>query len=92
MLYNIIVQRFDPDAIAAATNNYSKDAKLGEGGYGEVYKATINGSFVAVKRLSLVSTYYSCSHCHSSACPYRQGPEHCLPQNQELSLTPPLRP
>lgn len=30
--------QFDFDTIAAATNNFSGDNKLGEGGFGEVYK------------------------------------------------------
>ena len=39
----------------SATNNFSPNAKLGEGGFGEVYKGMLHGSFVAVKRLSIVS-------------------------------------
>ncbi|MBA0598760.1 hypothetical protein Gorai_008507, partial [Gossypium raimondii] len=39
--------------IEVATNNFSYSNKLGEGGFGEVYKATLpNGQEIAVKRLS----------------------------------------
>ncbi|KAL1325444.1 hypothetical protein AAHE18_13G161600 [Arachis hypogaea] len=38
--------------LAKATDNFSSNKKLGEGGFGPVYKATINGQELAVKRLS----------------------------------------
>uniref|UniRef100_A0A2P2MSF5 non-specific serine/threonine protein kinase n=1 Tax=Rhizophora mucronata TaxID=61149 RepID=A0A2P2MSF5_RHIMU len=42
--------------IAKATNNFSIDNKLGEGGFGPVYKGTLpDGQEIAVKRLSLSS-------------------------------------
>ncbi|XP_061978504.1 cysteine-rich receptor-like protein kinase 10 isoform X1 [Populus nigra] len=45
--------QFDLSTIEAATNNFSADNKLGEGGFGEVYKGTLpNGHQIAVKRLS----------------------------------------
>ncbi|KAM6585134.1 hypothetical protein CsatB_012136 [Cannabis sativa] len=45
--------QFDLATIEAATNKFSADYKLGEGGFGEVYKGTLpNGQQVAVKRLS----------------------------------------
>ncbi|OWM83527.1 hypothetical protein CDL15_Pgr013008 [Punica granatum] len=45
--------QFDFAAIQAATNNFSADNKLGEGGFGEVYMGRlVNGQDVAVKRLS----------------------------------------
>ncbi|XP_031500696.1 cysteine-rich receptor-like protein kinase 44 [Nymphaea colorata] len=44
---------FDLDCIKAATNNFSDENKLGEGGYGPVYKGMLpDGRTVAVKRLS----------------------------------------
>ncbi|KAM1186508.1 hypothetical protein FF1_015660 [Malus domestica] len=44
---------FDFAAIQAATSNFSDDHKLGEGGFGKVYKGILaNGQEVAVKRLS----------------------------------------
>ncbi|KDP20843.1 hypothetical protein JCGZ_21314 [Jatropha curcas] len=44
---------FDLSAIAAATNNFSDSNKLGEGGFGSVYKGTLHGGKeIAVKRLS----------------------------------------
>lgn len=45
--------QFDFSTIEAATNKFSADNKLGEGGFGEVYKGTLSsGQVVAVKRLS----------------------------------------
>ncbi|KAM1766238.1 hypothetical protein TB1_005176 [Malus domestica] len=45
--------QFDFATIQAATSNFSDDHKLGEGGFGQVYKGTLsNGQEVAVKRLS----------------------------------------
>ncbi|KAH6796519.1 S-locus lectin protein kinase family protein [Perilla frutescens var. hirtella] len=41
------------DAVANATDNFSMNKKLGEGGFGPVYKGLlVNGQNVAVKRLS----------------------------------------
>ncbi|XP_034927256.1 cysteine-rich receptor-like protein kinase 10 [Populus alba] len=48
--------QFDLSTIEAATNNFSPDNKLGEGGFGEVFKGTFpNGQHIAVKRLSKYS-------------------------------------
>ncbi|KAL0549915.1 hypothetical protein IC582_014410 [Cucumis melo] len=47
---------FDLSLINSATNNFSIDNKLGEGGFGPVYKGTLtNGQDIAVKRLSRCS-------------------------------------
>ncbi|KAG5032934.1 hypothetical protein JHK85_016916 [Glycine max] len=47
---------FDLASVAHATSNFSNDKKLGEGGFGPVYKGTLpNGQEVAVKRLSQTS-------------------------------------
>ncbi|WJX31937.1 receptor protein-tyrosine kinase [Trifolium repens] len=44
---------FDQVTILKATNNFSVDNKLGEGGFGPVYKGTLlDGQEIAVKRLS----------------------------------------
>ncbi|KAL5736150.1 hypothetical protein ACOSQ2_030938 [Xanthoceras sorbifolium] len=44
---------YDLNTIANATNNFSDENKLGEGGFGLVYKgALIDGQEIAVKRLS----------------------------------------
>ncbi|XP_061975781.1 G-type lectin S-receptor-like serine/threonine-protein kinase SD1-1 [Populus nigra] len=41
------------DELASATNNFSDSNKLGEGGFGPVYKGTLtDGQEIAVKRLS----------------------------------------
>ncbi|CAO2823735.1 unnamed protein product [Amaranthus hypochondriacus] len=45
--------RFGLSKIRKATNNFSADNKLGQGGFGEVYKGTLeNGECIAIKRLS----------------------------------------
>ncbi|XP_010936810.1 cysteine-rich receptor-like protein kinase 44 isoform X2 [Elaeis guineensis] len=46
----------DLSAIQVATNNFSKENKLGEGGFGPVYKGVLcGGTEVAIKRLSAKS-------------------------------------
>ncbi|KAL5731080.1 hypothetical protein ACHQM5_003840 [Ranunculus cassubicifolius] len=46
----------DFDYIASITNNFSRANKLGEGGFGIVYKGTLeDGQHIAVKRLSRTS-------------------------------------
>ncbi|KAF2285904.1 hypothetical protein GH714_008852 [Hevea brasiliensis] len=48
---------FDLSTIANATDNFSEYNKLGEGGFGPVYKGTLkDGQEIAVKRLSKDST------------------------------------
>ncbi|XP_019152409.1 PREDICTED: uncharacterized protein LOC109149200 [Ipomoea nil] len=48
---------FDLSKITRATNNFSDDNKLGEGGFGPVYKGVMkDGQAIAVKRLSKAST------------------------------------
>lgn len=48
--------QFDLDTIKIATNNFSDENKLGEGGFGAVYKGKlVNGEEIAVKRLSKAS-------------------------------------
>ncbi|XP_048332791.2 G-type lectin S-receptor-like serine/threonine-protein kinase At4g27290 isoform X2 [Ziziphus jujuba] len=47
---------FDLDKIVKATNNFSSSNKLGEGGFGPVYRGTLkDGQEIAVKRLSMSS-------------------------------------
>ncbi|KAI9124135.1 hypothetical protein K1719_005435 [Acacia pycnantha] len=48
--------QFDLETVKLATNNFCHENKLGEGGFGEVFKGTLpNGQNIAVKRLSLSS-------------------------------------
>ncbi|XP_042456057.1 G-type lectin S-receptor-like serine/threonine-protein kinase At4g27290 isoform X2 [Zingiber officinale] len=48
---------FDLDTVLAATNNFSAENKLGQGGFGPVYKGKlVDGQEIAVKRLSKTST------------------------------------
>ncbi|KAM5548141.1 cysteine-rich receptor-like protein kinase 7 [Rosa sericea] len=50
------LQVFSYTTIKAATNNFSSQNKLGEGGFGPVYKGTLRkGQQIAVKRLSKTS-------------------------------------
>lgn len=45
--------QYDFNTIRTATNNFSDENKLGQGGFGAVYKGTlVNGELIAVKRLS----------------------------------------
>ncbi|KAM0828256.1 hypothetical protein ACQ4PT_067667 [Festuca glaucescens] len=47
---------FDLDVILAATDNFSVDCKIGQGGFGSVYMAQLeDGKEVAIKRLSMRS-------------------------------------
>ncbi|CAL4968031.1 unnamed protein product [Urochloa decumbens] len=47
---------YDLSTLRAATDNFSVENKLGEGGFGPVYKGTLqNGQQIAVKRLSAAS-------------------------------------
>ncbi|CAJ2638930.1 unnamed protein product [Trifolium pratense] len=51
-----LVTIFDFSAITKATNNFSNKNKLGEGGFGPVYKGImVDGQEIAVKRLSKTS-------------------------------------
>ncbi|PRQ28644.1 putative protein kinase RLK-Pelle-DLSV family [Rosa chinensis] len=43
---------FDFSSVVAATDNFSDENKLGQGGFGCVYKGLVEGQEIAVKRLS----------------------------------------
>ncbi|TVU20008.1 hypothetical protein EJB05_36194, partial [Eragrostis curvula] len=48
--------RYDLNTLRAATDNFSEQNKLGQGGFGPVYKGTLqNEQIIAVKRLSTTS-------------------------------------
>ncbi|XVF77739.1 hypothetical protein PTKIN_Ptkin14bG0071100 [Pterospermum kingtungense] len=50
---NMEFPRFDFNTIVTATDNFSSNNKLGEGGFGPVYKGTLeDGQEIAVKRLA----------------------------------------
>ncbi|KMZ67227.1 S-locus receptor kinase (SRK) [Zostera marina] len=53
--WKIELNIFEYLTLASATNNFSKDNKIGQGGFGVVYKGKLHdGQEIAVKRLSMV--------------------------------------
>ncbi|PPD85453.1 hypothetical protein GOBAR_DD17610 [Gossypium barbadense] len=52
-IFKIETLQYDFSTLEVATNNFSNSNKLGEGGFGEVYKGALpSGQEIAVKRLS----------------------------------------
>ncbi|CAO2210493.1 unnamed protein product [Urochloa humidicola] len=55
--YDFELDPLNLSVLTAATNNFAQDNKLGEGGFGEVFKGTLpHGEVIAVKRLSQQSS------------------------------------
>ncbi|KAM1594644.1 hypothetical protein PS2_000997 [Malus domestica] len=54
--------QLDLETIETTTNKFSESNKLGQGGFGEVFKGTlgVNGQEIAVKRLSKSSVLLGC--------------------------------
>ncbi|KMZ70050.1 S-locus receptor kinase (SRK) [Zostera marina] len=53
LLLNDEISLFDISVISSATNNFSSENKIGQGGFGSVYKGTMaDGMDIAIKRLS----------------------------------------
>lgn len=48
---DIRYRRYSPEEILKATNNFSDSLKVGEGGYGPVFKSTLDHTLVAIKIL-----------------------------------------
>lgn len=57
LFFFIIVLQFSAEEILRATNNFAQDKLLGSGGFGMVYKGILNGSLVAVKKLTEVAMF-----------------------------------
>lgn len=53
---NILYRKYDLEDIKTATNNFADSLKIGEGGYGPVYKAYLDHTPVAVKVLKSDAT------------------------------------
>ena len=47
----LVFATYDPAALAAATNNFDTAFFLGNGSFGQVYHAQLEGTSVAVKRM-----------------------------------------
>lgn len=59
------VQKFTKEEIKSATENFSGSRNIGGGGFGVVYRGYINGTNVAVKKLTEVTSMliYSWTLC-----------------------------
>ncbi|XP_054813948.1 G-type lectin S-receptor-like serine/threonine-protein kinase At4g27290 isoform X2 [Prosopis cineraria] len=67
---NVELHIYDLAVLANATNNFSSDKKLGQGGFGPVYKGTlIDGQEIAVKRLS--------KNSHQGVCEFKNEVKLC---------------
>ncbi|KAK9116137.1 hypothetical protein Sjap_015084 [Stephania japonica] len=56
-IWNVELPIFSFSSVSTATNNFSNANKIGQGGFGPVYKGTLqNGHEVAIKRLSARSS------------------------------------
>ena len=49
---------FSLATIVIATNNFSNDNKLGEGGFGLVYKVNIQDNFMKTTKQEIISVFY----------------------------------
>lgn len=64
-------RRYSMDEIDLATDYFSDGLKIGEGGYGPVYKATLNHTLVAIKALrSDISTTQGLRQFQQEVCLY----------------------
>lgn len=56
----LVTENFSIEEINKATQNFSQANKIGEGGFGTVYKGRLgNGSLVAIKRAKKVNNFVS---------------------------------
>ncbi|KAF2305013.1 hypothetical protein GH714_001069 [Hevea brasiliensis] len=84
--------QFDLAIIQSATNNFSADNKIGEGGFGTVYKGKLyNGQEIAVKRLSRDSGQVLASGSSSLFSLELVGFDDCLDTEKQGKLNWPRR-
>ena len=50
-----IVREFTEDELKIATDNFSVTRRLGDGGFGTVYRGYMNGTNLAIKKLTEVT-------------------------------------
>jgi len=50
-----VVREFTEDELRKATENFSISKRLGDGGFGTVYRGYMSGTHVAIKKLTEVS-------------------------------------
>ena len=48
------IMEFTSDELSSSTSGFCTTKKIGEGGFGSVYRGTLRHTSVAIKRLSLV--------------------------------------
>ena len=87
---NCVVLHFSESEISSATSGYAQERLLGSGGFGVVYKGILNGSYVAIKKLTeviliVIIIVLSIGHFQDGALALAGGQEKRLPDSFTLS-------